>query len=89
MCINFGPKKNSSDFLEFLLTNITQLSLLMCLLFPVQMDRAPVLILGFSFPLTEKNSEKHNQKESNPQASFFLKGASAGTPASQENSFAP
>ena len=34
-------------------------------------------------------SEKHNQKESNPQASFFLKGASAGTPASQENSFAP
>ena len=55
-------KKNSSDFLEFLLTNITQLSLIMCLLFPVQMDRAPILILGFSFPLTEKNSEKHNQK---------------------------
>ena len=34
-------------------------------------------------------SKKHNQKENSPQAGFFLKGTSAGTPASQENSCAP
>ena len=66
-CVLTLVQKNSSDFLEFLLPSITQLSLIMCLLFPVQMDRAPILILGFSFPLTKKNSEaqseRHSQKE--------------------------
>lgn len=65
-CVLTLVQKNSSDFLEFLLPSITQLSLIMCLLFPVQMDRAPILILVFpshSPKNSEAQSERHSQKE--------------------------